>query len=115
MRLASLLSGLAAMLGFGGKHSLNPTGGDPQRPYVAPKDIRPTHVYRGGRHSRTAIGCPACFHYTSKRGLCMNRMCFRFNAATARTHPDLLSLHRGVRLNAQARWERGGMAALWAR
>lgn len=113
--IGSLLSGLGSLFGFGSKRELGPAGGDVKRPYIAPQDIRPKLFRRYGRRGPTAPACPACYHNTAKEGLCGNRMCFRFNAATAHTHPDLLSLDREIRLFAQNRWARGGMAALFAR
>ena len=86
-----------------------------KRPYINKQEAI-THVHRGGRHSgtRSSIFCPCCWVSTSKRGLCLNRMCEAFNGREVVTHPDLLSLRRRVRLAAQKRWLRGGKAALWA-
>lgn len=123
MKLFScLLSGLASLLGLGGERTLAKpvefSGSAPLAPCVSSKEqarwLRRGSFHHRGRHSRGYLFCPACLHSTSKRGLCMNRMCTKFNAATARTHPDLLSLDWATRTHAQNRWARGGMAALWA-
>jgi hypothetical protein len=114
MKLPGLLSVVLAnagrFLGFGRAERPDylPAAANPR---VADKS--PSVVFRGGR-PYSQLECPSCHTNTRRAGLCRNRMCREFNAATARTHPDLLSLCRPIRLAAQDRWGHGGMARLWA-
>lgn len=75
-----------------------------------------TSVFRGGRHARNRsfLFCPKCWTTTAHKCQCLNRACEGFNGRLASTHPDLLSLDRGVRMRAIDRWNRGGAPALWA-
>lgn len=109
-----ILSALLNLFGLGNK-SFEPAPIRVRAAEKAPHIEPDTHVYRGGRHNtRSAMVCPGCLTTTKSYGRCANRRRDHFNGRIAHTHPDLLSLDRGTRLRAQARWARGGMAALFA-
>ena len=111
--LSAIFSPLLNLFGLGEKQAIRAVA---DKPYLSPQALRETHVYRGGGHSqgRNGLICPSCYTNTCRRNFCANRICPDYSVGSeAVTHPDLLSLDREIRLNAQARWAAGGMAALW--
>lgn len=104
-----LLSRFLAILGLGLAHNRAPEAGDPRRLYIAPETLRqtlhPGRVFHGGRHhTRNPLKCPRCRTTAAKSGRCLNRACSAFNGRLARTNPDLLSLRRATRVEAQLKW-----------